>query len=555
MPHSYDAWLESEQEPSPPPFRFLSRSLSEPTEQHTEHGLLTYSAVSEMQAPTSAEDAPTKPIGIDAAKANIAALKLEVDDVLACLAAAQAQLDALTVSDLFGEPAPSTPRSLIRQLTTATPTLEEIAPDIAPIAHVLPPGLAVTFGPHRATLADARSAQAAADASNRELTTIENGQAMLQPRQTRRSAAFIARRVAETANTTATDVGKEAALTTTVSIRHRTWVALAFCYRLMATVAARANAAAQRYPACQQLFNQPLRSFSELRMRVRERVLVNSPRPLLCDVGYNATTTSFSFRLPNGEVSSQHPSGCSGLAPAFSSDGSIVRPMQPPADSTLVLAPERNGGWCYYDSALGSCQWHAPVVSAPLRTCELSQLPSWGMPPPLLAANVTIGSPVLARETQWTPIYEDHEHRILLLHRLTGAVRAAPWVALRTINGGIYFANLITRQTRWTPPHRWMEDWVYRPSPNDFDIERYSAKRSHPLLGPHSLAIRDLIEPGLARLRVEGGAPYLLEPYSKSTLLSDAFDSYRTHPSATSSSHPTCVSEMVGIMASDIESD
>ena len=59
-------------------------------------------------------------------------------------------------------------------------------------------------------------------------------------------------------------------------------------------------------------------------------------------------------------------------------------------------------------------------------------------------------------KTSWYAIVRDNKNVINLYNVLTGAVRAAPWVALRTSGLTVYFANLITRETRWFPPHRWM---------------------------------------------------------------------------------------------------
>ena len=55
--------------------------------------------------------------------------------------------------------------------------------------------------------------------------------------------------------------------------------------------------------------------------------------------------------------------------------------------------------------------------------------------------------------TGWAAIYRDGVHEVFLVHQQTGAVRHAPWIALRTRDGLAYFANLLTRETRWLPPH------------------------------------------------------------------------------------------------------
>ena len=43
----------------------------------------------------------------------------------------------------------------------------------------------------------------------------------------------------------------------------------------------------------------------------------------------------------------------------------------------------------------------------------------------------------------WAPLYRDSEQEVLLVHQQTGAVREAPWLALRTTGGNLFFANLV----------------------------------------------------------------------------------------------------------------
>jgi hypothetical protein len=100
---------------------------------------------------------------------------------------------------------------------------------------------------------------------------------------------------------------------------------------------------------------------------------------------------------------------------------------------------------------------------------------------------------------------------VLLVHQQTGAVRDAPWIALRTRDGCIYFANLLTRETRWLPPHLWMHGWVSRTKISD---SRSSGSTMSQILDNG----RDLpcdgrkpLPPLIAFKRVEGGAPYMYE--------------------------------------------
>ena len=90
-------------------------------------------------------------------------------------------------------------------------------------------------------------------------------------------------------------------------------------------------------------------------------------------------------------------------------------------------------------------------------------------------------------------------------------MRDAPWIALRTRDGCIYFANLLTRETRWLPPHLWMHGWVSRTKISD---SRSSGSTMSQILDNG----RDLpcdgrkpLPPLIAFKRVEGGAPYMYE--------------------------------------------
>ena len=95
----------------------------------------------------------------------------------------------------------------------------------------------------------------------------------------------------------------------------------------------------------------------------------------------------------------------------------------------------------------------------------------------------------------------------MLVNTASGAVRDAPWIALRTQSGVVYFANLISRETRWLPPHRWMEGWILRrPATSD-----QLAADQHPYHHvDETIALdRNKIQPTAAygRRTVEGGRP------------------------------------------------
>ena len=84
------------------------------------------------------------------------------------------------------------------------------------------------------------------------------------------------------------------------------------------------------------------------------------------------------------------------------------------------------------------------------------------------------------------------------------------WIALRTRDGLAYFANLLTRETRWLPPHLWMHGWVSR-----LDVESASAlaaaddRLMSRALGTAGRELpcdgRKPLPPLLGRQRVEGG--------------------------------------------------
>ena len=100
-------------------------------------------------------------------------------------------------------------------------------------------------------------------------------------------------------------------------------------------------------------------------------------------------------------------------------------------------------------------------------------------------------------------IFEDHSDRVLLMSLSTGAVREGPWISLRTPRGTVYFANLVSRATRWFPPQLWMHGWIERPEPSSRnDIFSTYAR-------PRSLQI--VLSCAAARRTVEGGAPYMYD--------------------------------------------
>ena len=124
------------------------------------------------------------------------------------------------------------------------------------------------------------------------------------------------------------------------------------------------------------------------------------------------------------------------------------------------------------------------------RNCARASL---AMPPPRL--NRTLDFDTLAGRTPWIVLHDDGSRGMTLYHRYTGATRVAPWITLRTPSGRVYFANLVSRVTRWLPPPCWHDDWLSLTSP--FDPRA------------HSHYTRMKLPPSLAHVQIEGGAPFV----------------------------------------------
>ena len=154
-------------------------------------------------------------------------------------------------------------------------------------------------------------------------------------------------------------------------------------------------------------------------------------------------------------------------------------------------------------------------------------------PPPELPSSLTLKSIDLEREHKWKAIYEDRRNHILFVSLETGGVRQAPWISLRTDMGGIYYANLFTSETRWFPPHLWMEAWVSRPiACHPTSCRERSSIHCGNRFWPDSPLIRNLQlnpESG-ARLRIEGGAPSHLHERGRPQYPPDKHDTSDTYP-------------------------
>ena len=272
------------------------------------------------------------------------------------------------------------------------------------------------------------------------------------------------------------------------------------------------------------------------------RLLALPPRPMPAfDVGYDAAAGVFTYRDALARVATQHPAAATGAeVPAYQLDGTVVPPRSPPIGSGVVLCPEQSGAWCYYDTATGTSTWEPPEGSTPLGSQALlpEVLPSFRSPPPRLGPQIRLG---VLRDTDWLLLREDAVHNVKLVNKLTGAVRAAPWISLLSPDGQVYFANLISRETRWLAPHLWMEGWIERP-PSDAPAGQCWAGKVNPHYsgGEHSLALtsflsgrrlddRDMLPQQLARKRVDGGAPYL-GASGRPQYEPDMFDTPLTYP-------------------------
>ena len=264
------------------------------------------------------------------------------------------------------------------------------------------------------------------------------------------------------------------------------------------------------------------------RTRSRLDLLSRPPKPILRDVGYDAINCVFTYRDVLGRVTHEHPASTGTAPQAYGADGFAVAPMLPPAESSVVLSPESMGGFCYYDTALGTAAWSAPDGSKPLRSLAKLAIPCLPLhPPPPLPQDFRIGE-MHTQKSGWLALFQDTDSTVTLLHVTTGTVREAPWLALRTPHGEVYFANLVTRETRWLPPHLWQEGFISRHSLCSHEDDPY-----HVLLSRASVDHRTPLPDKLGRVRVEGGAPYLLDEDSgRPKYPPDVFDTPHTYPLA-----------------------
>ena len=310
------------------------------------------------------------------------------------------------------------------------------------------------------------------------------------------------------------------------AVPRRFWLAVSYLHRLRCRARLRARVSEMLKSA-----PRPMRSFDvgydEHTMTTADGTVVWSDSELCAELAIDWSgpglpllpgVLGFHFRSECGSISYVHPGASppvirSIVASGHAADGSAAAPLWPPSGSPFVLAPESRGGWCYYNVDTGAAQWIAPEGSTPIDHRPLPSAHPRTAPPPLLHPSISLG----CAPRHWDVIYEDVSERVLLHCTLTGATRAAPWLALRDLDGNVYYANLITHQTRWFPPAGWMSGWISREEEPRFD--------------PRSPRMRDRLPRAEADRMVEGGAPYLCPDREHPQYLRVATDTHLTYQS------------------------
>ena len=265
-----------------------------------------------------------------------------------------------------------------------------------------------------------------------------------------------------------------------------------------------------------------------LAARARRRDTISRPPvPLSYDVGFDANCSMLTYRDVRGRMTYDHPAQTGATPNALDADGHEVAPVQPPRESSVVLAPESTGRLCYYDTQTGIATWFPPPGSGPLEhltrnavTCLPQRLP------PQLPKDLSLGM-MQTSASGWLAIFKDAIDSVTFYHVATGTLREAPWIALRTPCGVVYFGNLVSRETRWLPPRMWQEGFISRHSLNSSE-DPYDQLANRGLIDH-----RTPLPMQLARMRIEGGAPYCLDEDSGTpTYPPDAFDTPCTYPLA-----------------------
>lgn len=283
-------------------------------------------------------------------------------------------------------------------------------------------------------------------------------------------------------------------------VSRSTWIVLAFCHMLRRQAEESGSAIHRRVMAT-----------------VCERVLTlraSPPRALKSFAVGVTDRLALVYRDSSGKLSDEHPaSGNKALirdGAALAANGRCVEPQLPPPDSPYELCPDTSGGICYLNRDLGTAQWDPPPSSTPLQQSAFEDAPAFSSPLPLYQFGMGLNA---LHGTRWEPIFEDAASRVRLYNVDTGSDRNAPWISLRTPEGCVFFANLVSHETCWFPPRTWMAGWVCRPHVDD-SPNAMGETIDSPFAG-FTLG-RQLLPMEFARLHVEGGAPCLLNPSNRS---------------------------------------
>ena len=203
------------------------------------------------------------------------------------------------------------------------------------------------------------------------------------------------------------------------------------------------------------------------------------------DTDYDASAGTMIYRDEHGRMSYRHPAQHNpSPVRMYDRDGYPTDLLSPPSSSRIVIVPEIQGNLCYMHTDTGVCSWYPPNGSGPLSTRGLTsiQLPTDPLPPPPdFRTNALHGS-------GWTSFFRDSDNKVLLMHIKTGAVRLAPWIALRSPMGKIMFYNLVTQHMRKTPPDHWYSDFLERRAACSSTVHTHPCYhlREDQTLNPHS---------------------------------------------------------------------
>ena len=216
------------------------------------------------------------------------------------------------------------------------------------------------------------------------------------------------------------------------------------------------------------LFIKKLRRPAEMRAAALKRMLSSPVAMVGYTLGFREESEELIIRSPDGKLLSHHPSDCSIMLDSISTYsplGELTTPLIPPPSSRLVLCAEATGAWCYRNIDLGTTFWHLQHSdlpkeifenSTPLSIGSLPILRDYGIfgEPPRFEPRFNLDN--LERSSSWIVLRNDLKHEIHLYNRITGATREGPWFTY-PFHHRPCFINFVTHETRWFPPHRWLD--------------------------------------------------------------------------------------------------